>query len=183
MNNITKTLELLTERYINLFTPEEKEPYVDIVWNLIQNAYSYAGGIKGSGFNSKEDMVNKLPMWKLAKKDGKVVAVRLYKDTQGRKAVASATDTSRKGTTSYREITKEDLKRSWSEISDKALHSLKRTMGDEFEKYIIPISMVKKKFPNEEIRPVGDNFYKRFIGGEWITKLAVGNPNSKKITL
>lgn len=177
------TLQLLSERFINVFTPEQKKPYVDEVWDLIQDSYAYAGGIKGSGFNSKEDMMNNIPMWKMVKKDGKIVAVRLYKDTQGRKAVASATDTSREGVKAYREVTKEDLKRSWAEVSDKALHSLKKSLGNDFEKYIIPISVIKKKFPNEEIRPVGDNFYKREIGGEWITKLAVGNPDAKQIKI
>lgn len=176
-----KTLELLSERYINLFTPEEKKPYVDEVWDMIQNSYSYAGGIKGNGFKSKEDMINNIPFWKLVKRDGKIVAVRLYKDKDGRKAVAAATDKSKIGSEEYKKIGKDDLKRSWVELSDKGLESIKKSLGDDFYDYVIPVSIVIKKLPDDDIRPIDEYYYKRKIGGEWITKIALGNPNAHKI--
>ena len=39
---------------------QEKEKYVDEVWDMLQTAYSSIGGIKGSGFESKEDMIKKI---------------------------------------------------------------------------------------------------------------------------
>lgn len=174
-------LNLLSERYINLFTPEEKKPYVDEVWDMIQNSYSYAGGIKGSGFKSKEDMINNIPFWKLVKRDGKIVAVRLYKDKDGRKAVAAATDASKIGSEEYKKISKDDLKRSWVELSDKALESIKKSLGDEFYDYVIPVSTVMKKLPNDEIHPIDKYYYKRKIGNVWKTKIALGNPKAHKL--
>ena len=176
-----KSLNLLNERYLNLFTPEEKKPYVDEVWDLIQNAYAYAGGIKGGGFESKEAMIEKIPFWKLVKKDNKIVAVRLYKDKAGRKSVASATDKSELGSEFYKKISKDDLKRSWVEVSDKALQSLKKSLGDSFFDYAIPVDIVKQKLPDDDIQPIDDYYYKRKIGNDWITKIALGNPNAKKI--
>lgn len=176
-----KSLNLLNERYLNLFTAEEKRPYVDEVWNLIQNAYSYAGGIKGGGFESKEAMIEKIPFWKLVKKDNKIVAVRLYKDKAGRKAVAAATDKSELGSNLYKKISKEDLERSWVEVSDKALQSLKQSLGDLFFDYAIPVKIVKQKLPDDDIQAIDEYYYKRKIGNDWITKIALGNPNAKKI--
>lgn len=173
--------KFLVERYINLFTPDEKEPYADEVWDLLQKSYAYAGGIKGSGFKNKEDMIQNIPFWKLVKKDGKIVSVRMYKDKEGRKAVAAATDRSREGVESYRKIAKDDLERAYIEVSDKALESMKKMLGDDFYKYAIPVEIVKKKLPDDEIKPIDKYFYQREIGGEWITKIMLGNPNAKEI--
>ena len=41
--------------------------------------------------------------------------------------------------------------------------------------------MVKQKLPDDDIQPIDDYYYKRKIGNDWITKIALGNPNAKKI--
>lgn len=64
-------IEFLTESYINLFKEQEKEKYVDEVWDLIQTSYKPIGGIHGSGFKSKDDMIKNIPFWKLVKRGGK----------------------------------------------------------------------------------------------------------------
>ena len=148
---------------------------------MIHGAYSYAGGIIGSGFATKKDMIENLPFWKLNVKDGKIIAVRMYKDKDGRKAVASATDSSKEGVKIYREMVLQDLQRSYFEVSDKPLKSLQKLLGDKFYDYAIPVSIVKKKLKNDEIIPVDDYFYQREIGGKMKTKIMLGNPNAKKI--
>lgn len=174
--------QFLNEAYINLFTPEEKREYVDEVWDILQKSYAYAGGIKGNGFRSKEDMIQNIPFWKLLKRDGKIKSVRMYKDKDGRKAVAAGTDMTKEGIKGYKEISREDLKRAYVEVSDKALEAIKRMLGDDFMKYAIPVSIVKKKLSDDEIIPIDKYYYKREIGGHMITKIMLGNPNAKPIT-
>jgi len=175
--------QFINEHYLNLFTPEEKAPYADQVWDLLQATYAYAGGIKGSGFKSKEDMIQNIPFWKLTTKDGKVTTCRMYKDKEGRKGVAAGTDGTRDSVKAYREITKEDLKRAFIELSGKALNSLQKQLGDDFYKYDIPVKIAQQKLPDDELIPIDDYFYQRDIGGEMVTKVMVGNPNAKKITV
>lgn len=175
--------QYINEHFINVFTPDQKEPYADEVWNLLQKTYAYAGGIKGSGFKNKQDMIDNIPMWKLVKKDGKIITARMYKDKEGRKVVASGTDGSRESVKTYREITKEDLKRSYVEVSDKPLDSLKKMLGDDFFKYAITVSAAQKKMPDDELIPIDDYYYQREIGGQLKTKIMMGNINASKISV
>jgi hypothetical protein len=174
--------QFITEHFINVFTPEQKEPYVDQVWELLQKTYAYAGGIKGSGFKDKQDMIDNIPMWKLVSKDGKIITARMYKDKDGRKIVASGTDGSKESIKSYRAISKEDLKRAYVEVSDKPLESLKKTLGADFFKYAVSVKDAQKKMPDDELIPVDDYYYKRLIGGVLKTKIMMGNINAEKIT-
>jgi hypothetical protein len=105
-----KFAEFLNEKYLNLFTNTKdvisRNEYKDEVYELLQKAYKDIGGIKGNGFNSADDMVKNMPFWKIAKVKGKIVAIILYKDKNGRKAVAMATDGSRDGILKLKDILK-----------------------------------------------------------------------------
>ena len=79
---------LLNESYKNLTSRKEKEKYAEEVFSLLQSTYSKIGGLKGNGFQSKEDMIEKIPFWKLFIFQGRVIACSMYKDKQGRKRVA-----------------------------------------------------------------------------------------------
>ena len=87
-------LEELQEGFTNLLPHhgELKRKHVDAVWDMLQHSYAKIGGIHGSGFSSKEDMIAKIPMWKIGKTGGRVNSVVLYKDKEGRKSVAAGTD-------------------------------------------------------------------------------------------
>ncbi len=85
-----------TEGINNLFTKDKKQEVVDIVWDLLQKSYAPIGGIKGSGFNSKEDMYN-IPFWKTVTVNNKIVAGIMYKDKDFRKTVAVFTDGTKVG--------------------------------------------------------------------------------------
>ena len=107
---------------------EKKNAHHQEVFDLIQKSYADQGGIKGSGFKSPDEMVSKIPMWKLSKKDGKVNAASLYKDTSGRKRVCIGSDGTPEGKKAAGEMMSADLKRSRAhmEISGKSLSFLKK---------------------------------------------------------
>jgi hypothetical protein len=185
----------LVERFINLFDPKQKQEYVDVVWDILQKSYQKVGGIHGSGFNSKEDMINSMPFWKIAKKNGRVVAVALYKDKGGRKRVASGTDGTADGLNQLELIGREDLnqERAYAEVSSAALKFLlKRWKGSDITKYMILPQDAEKILGAELEYPVSDQdpevvahpqlkkyFYSREIGGKPHTKLMIGKPGQK----
>lgn len=112
----------LEERFVNALPKDEelKDKYKNEVWNILQKSYKAIGGIKGSGFGSPDDM-KKLPMWKMARKNGKIVAVVIYKDKNGRKVVASGTDGSMKGKKAIINMMSAGIRRSYGEKSKASL--------------------------------------------------------------
>jgi hypothetical protein len=193
MDNFKKFLE---EKFVNLFPEHEKEKHAhaDHVWNMLQSAYKPIGGIHGSGFESKEDMVKKIPFWKLHKENGKVRSVQLYKDKEGRKRVAVATDGSDAGKKGLAKMMKDDFtqKRSYGEVSGPSLSFLKKHLPN-VKDFAIPRHHASKLAKEETRVPphddpevqkhpeLKDHFYQRKIGGEWHTKIMLGAPG-KKIT-
>jgi hypothetical protein len=187
----------ITERYVNLFSRDvdQRKQYVDDVWELLQTTYAKIGGIKGSGFESKEAMIQKIPLWKLVRKDGKIVAGSLYKDKDGRKRVASFTDRSPEGIKALASIMKEDFGRAYFEISKGSLKLAVDSVGYDFIlQYAKSIDEVKKLLPKDEIRlPPSDDshvqkfgklrnyFYQREFGGSWETKIMLGTSGNKII--
>lgn len=175
---------------------EKKKAHAKEVFDLVQKSYADQGGIKGSGFNSPDDMVKHMPMWKLAKRDGKVTAAALYKDTEGRKRVATSTDGSDHGKKAAGDIVVNDLKqkRAHMEVSGKSLSFLKKLMPitdhlhsyESAEKYhksrgdVIsrPAPDDKEVLRHPELK---DHMYSRVIGGHAHTKVMLGT-TGKSIT-
>ena len=190
-----KFTEFLNEKYLNLFTNTKdvisRNEYKDEVYELLQRAYKDIGGIKGNGFNSADDMVKNMPFWKIAKVKGKIVAIILYKDKNGRKAVAMATDGSRDGILKLKDILKNELSRSYMEASSNALRFAIKFLGVELlKKYAISIDDVKQLLHDDEILEgsekyktdypdLADYFYSRKIGSSIETKIMIGTPNLK----
>lgn len=190
-----KFAEFLNEKYLNLFTNTKgvisRNEYKDEVYELLQKAYKDIGGIKGNGFNSADDMVKNMPFWKIAKVKGKIVAIILYKDKNGRKAVAMATDGSRGGILKLKDILKNELSRSYMEASSNALRFAIKFLGVELlKKYAISIDDVKQLLHDDEILEgsekyktdypdLADYFYSRKIGSSIETKIMIGTPNLK----
>ena len=124
--------ELITETYINAIGFDDraqaiKEKYKDAVWQLLRKSYASIGGIKGSGFGSPDEMVAKIPFWKIATRSGKPVAVILYKDKQGRKSVAAGNDGSEDAKYFINDIFKNEIYRSYGEKSKAALGKVMKT--------------------------------------------------------
>jgi hypothetical protein len=109
--------QVLFEHFVNAVTPEEKAPYAETVWDILQQAYGAIGGFKGAA--SAEELVHTPGLWKLSRRNGKIVAVALYKDMYGRKAIAFGTDGSIDGKRDFYNLRDEDLKlnRMWVEAS------------------------------------------------------------------
>lgn len=113
---------ILTERYVNLFGPELKQ-YIDVIWDMLQKAYA---GLDG-GFataRTKEELIKKTWLTKCVRRNGKIVACKLYADKLGRKSIAGATDGSAEGKAGFYKMIEEDfrLKRAWGEVSGKMEH-------------------------------------------------------------
>lgn len=184
--------QFIQEHYLNLFSSEEKRKHVDEVKKLLDYSYASIGGIHGSGFKNHEDMIANIPMWKLNRRSGKIVSAILYKDTNGRKSVALGTDGSESGKHGLIDMMKNDVtkNRSYGEMSSKLLSFVKKHVGTEILKtHIIPFHEITKHLPNIEIRKpllddveiirhpeYAEHFYQRKIGGQWHTKLMIGQP-------
>jgi len=170
---------------------DEKHGHSDHVYNMVQQAYNSIGGIHGSGFKDRHDMVKNIPIWKLHKDPtGKVRAVGLYKVKNGKtKRVAVATDNSPEGKKGLRHIVKNDLasNRAFVETSGPSLNFHKKVHGD-LTRHALTHDQVRKHLPDDEIRPaphddeevkrhpeLKGHFYQRRIGGEWHTKIALGH--------
>ena len=190
-----KFQDFINERFVNLFGDVEgKEKYVDQVWDMLQSSYKRSGGIKGSGFGSKQEMIDKLPLWKLVRKDGKIVAGGLYKDKRGRKRVASFTDGTAQGKKWLAKVVEEDFERAFFEMSKAAFGSAVKNLGIDFMKrWAKTPQEVEKILKGKEIvYPVPENdphvikvpelkefYYQRELGGKLETKIMLGTTGNK----
>lgn len=189
----------LNESFKNLFKPNEKEKYKEEVFTMLQNAYSKIGGMKGSGFNSPDDMVKNIPFWKLSIKNGVILAGVMYKDKEGRKRVASFTNNTEEGKHKLADIMKNDLNRAFMEVSESSLGFIRKIVSDEeLIKYAVKPEKAKAllketdedfKFdvPKDDAHIVKapklkDYFYQRKIGGSFKTKIMLGKHGNKIIT-
>lgn len=187
--------QFLNERFVNAFSTEEKTPLADEVWDIIQKSYAKIGGIHGSGFKNKQNMIDAIPMWKAVRKNGKIVAVALYKDKEGRKRVAVGTDGSEDGKKGIFEIAKHDFTRAYFEVSGPSFGSLKRELGIEFLKQYVKSVEEAEYISGEKFGPPDESdkmftgtpelqkyMYSRDIGGTAHTKIMFGT-NGKKIVV
>lgn len=166
--------QYINENILNLFTKEDKEKYVDEIWPLLLESYKSIGGIKGSGFESKEAMINKIKMWKLSRRDGKIVAGILYKDKEFRKTVAVFTDGSSKGKKDLEKMLRDDFSRSSIEVSHSLLKFIEKKMPSLVKKYVITTDKVPEIL-GKSIEVIDNTHYKRGINGTTITKMMLGN--------
>lgn len=189
-----KFSEFLAETITNLLPRHAalKRKHADQVHELLKKAYEPIGGLHGNGFKDHNDMVSNIDMWKIHHKNGRVHAVSMYKQKQGRKMVAFATDGSPEGKQAIANTLKDDVTkgRSHAEVSGPALHFLKKQVPD-LHKYAMTRAAAKAVNPGDRLRKppaddpeiqrhpeFKDHFYQRQIGGEWHTKLAVGKPGN-----
>jgi len=150
--------DILNEGFVNLLMKDEdaKRKYADDVWDILQHSYEKIGGIRGTGFGSKEEMIKTIPFWKLAVKSGQVKAVAMYKDKSGRKSVAIGTDGSDWGKQKLAAIFKDDIKRAYSEKSKNALGFLLKQYPKEVLTQFLHTPSQVAKISKKEIIPVTD---------------------------
>ncbi len=194
--------QFITENYKNFIGPDSKqdrEKWVDQVWDILQKSYQPIGGIKGSGFNSKQDMIDNIPFWKIYTKNDKVIAAAFYKDKGGRKSVAIATDGSDLGKKIVGDIFKASLGVSYGEKSGPALATMMKTVPwEELQTFLFTPAQLAKisgekimtvaeygpekldakdKFTYDKFPKLRPYFYVRELGGEMHLKAAMGTPN------
>jgi len=149
--NIT---QIITERYVNLIgSNPKKEKYKQAVYDIIVHSYKSIGGSTTGGTESPDALLS-IPFWKLAVKDGRVVAVILYKDKNGRKTVASGTDGSLAGKKAMIDMVKSDPERSYSEKSKSALNLFMKSFKNPETKLIEPEKAAK--ILKTDIMPISD---------------------------
>lgn len=196
-------ISFLNESFINALPKDEdlKLQYVDEVWNILQTQYQELGGLKGSGFKTKEDMIKNIPFWKMVRKGGMIHAVVMYKDSQGRKSVQMGVlKDSQYGKDKIKEIIQQDVKRAYTERSKGQLGlTMKTVPWDILKEFIIPIEEVKRIFKGEEIIKLStvnkseypkdqidtlqkfpqllEYGYLREIGGSLVFKVMLGTPD------
>ena len=182
-------MNALDEAFENLIgfdkdTAERKDRLKAEVYGLLQQSYAKIGGIKGSGFGSKDEMAKKIWFWKLYKQNGKPAAVIMYKDRDGRKMAALGTDGSDKAKAAARKMVKDEisLNRSYGEASGPALAMVKKLFnvgrnggfeGSELEKYLVPAELVGDIL-KKPVKPVSKYEYVRTIGGDEERKVMLG---------
>jgi len=189
----------LTEKFVNLFPADEdkKREYAPKVWDMLQKSYEKMGGIKGNGFNSQEDMVKKIPFWKVVKKNGKVIAALMYKDKTGRKRVATCSDGSADAKIAIANAFKQEPQRGYFEVSKSSWGFIRKLLdkkdlvtfmippvaaGKYLGKEITPLKYIPTKElndaglnPNDMAnKPFKDFIYGREIGGAVHAKIMIG---------
>jgi hypothetical protein len=194
----------LSENYKNFIGPSsiaQREKWADQAWEILQKSYAPIGGVKGNGFNSKQDMIDNIPFLKLYTKGDKVLAAVFYKDKGGRKSVAIATDGSDIGKKVVGDIFKASLGVSYGEKSGPALATMMKAVPWEtLERFLFTPEQLEKisgekvirveKFGVENLDPkdkftydkfpiLKPYFYIRELGGEMHLKAAMGTPNLK----
>jgi hypothetical protein len=183
-----------SESFDNLLKGRHDEKRIKAAPELFQmllKSYKRIGGLKGKGFKSVEDMIENIPFWKIIRKQNKPVAAILYKDKDGRKAVAMATNGSRAGLLAITKAFQDDVlqERAYLEISGAGLSFNKKRLPADMTIADVAIEFknVKKLIPGATRPSDGDAevsahpelkdfFYSRNIAGEQHTKIMLGAP-------
>jgi len=182
-----KSLEFLAERVINLWTPEQKAEYADIVWDMFNKSYQKVGGFKSAA--AVEELIDTPGLWKLVQRGDKITALGIYKlvaKTKNLKGIASATETeldpekniyvaTRQGKKDLMMVKHEDItfSRAWVEISGPAEKLMLRMGAKPVPNKFAEFLTGKKVL---DLNPDGFH-YTRLIQGEPHEKLILGFVN------
>lgn len=145
---------VITEKYENLFLKDEdkREEYVDKLWNMLEKTYEEIGGLKTKGFESKEDMINNIPFWKVIKSDGKVIGGLFYKEKNGRKRVATCIDGSDEAKRLLALAMKQEPVRGFFEVSKGSWGFIRKLfLPEDLLGFMVDVDKVKELNPNKKI--------------------------------
>lgn len=162
---------IILERFVNLHTKHDIAAFIDPIWDIMQKSYAPIGGFLTA--SSKEDLINKTGMAKLVRKDGKIIAAKIYKDDKGKKSIAAGTDGSREGKAWLIKMFQEDIKfeRAWGEFSGAAEHIMLKQGGVPIPNELVQQILNK---PILSLNPDGFH-YTREIMGEPHEKILIGS--------
>lgn len=170
-------IELL-EHYITIDNDdiEGKKKYLDDVKDIIEKSYASIGGAHIKDFN---ELLSNRYLWKLVRKNGKIVACNIYKgDYQNRKLSLGGSDRSEVGKQSLYAIWDEDIERlergAWGEVSDAVEHIMLKRGALPIPNEIAEKILEDSGKSVESLDPDGYH-YTRLIRGTPHTKMMVGN--------
>jgi hypothetical protein len=179
-----KSTEFLTERILNLWSPEQKAKYADVVWDTLNRSYQKVGGFKSAA--NIEELIDTPGLWKLVQRGDTITALGIYKPvekTNNMKSIAAATETeldpekniyvaTAQGKKDLMMIKSEDIRlnRSWVEVSGPA-EKLMLKMGAK----PVPNKFAEFLTGKKVLDLNSDGFhYTRLIQGEPHEKLIAG---------
>lgn len=165
--------KLYLEKFVNLWSKDEMDQYIDEVYDIMIESYKSIGGFLTA--NSSEELKQKCDLIKIIKRNGKISAVSCYKvSNSNRKLICGGTNGTERGKADLYMIINEDIKQidrnAYSEVSGKLEHIyLKRGAN------IIPNNLVELIIGKPvELDNNGFHYY-REIKGQKIRKILVGN--------
>lgn len=169
---------MINEHFVNCKTDEEMRKYADIVWDILKKSYEYCGGIKN--VDGPEDLIKDTHLWKLLRKNGKIIAVICYTDRKGgRKMCLMGQDGSDEGRQGLKKMMEDDFRlkdrQSWVGVSGKAAITALKHGG-------IPVpAEIAVQFMGKKCKPYDEYWYSRPIKNdkgeiEQHMKIMVGNP-------
>jgi hypothetical protein len=163
---------IINEHFVTCFEPADMEKWLDQVWNMLEEAYKYCGGVKGI---TKEALIPESDLWKLVKRGNKITAALLYTLKRGgRKACYMASDGTDQGKRDLNMIIFEDARMTdrdaWAEVSGRAIKVFLRNGH-----LPVPNTVAREIMKDKEFDELKDDgwFYTRKIGGEPKTKIMV----------
>ena len=80
-------LHTLHESIKALFDDKSRLAIADEVLQMARSNYAGVGGIKGDGMDSPEELVASTKMWRIIRKNNKIIGGILYNDRGGKKVV------------------------------------------------------------------------------------------------
>ena len=158
---------LLIESFVNITSTQDKDKYLDIVWNMLQTAYEPIGGFKSS---TKESLIRETDMWKLCRRNNNITSLLLYVNKKGHKLIGGATNGTSEGKKDLYKMIDEDIKfkRAWAEVSGAMEH--------------LYIKFNANKIPNTEAEKVlGKHIISLNPDGLHYTRLIAGHPHEKML--
>lgn len=174
---------LIAEHYVTVPNSdiEQKKKYFDDVVNIIDYSYRNIGGAKQ--FSSLDEILSDDYLWKLVRKNGKIVACCIYKGNyNNRKLSVAGSDGTSIGKQALYDLWDEDIEMiergMWAEVSEAAEHILLKKGVVK-----IPAEIAAKILHDrgKEVLSIEDDgyHYTRRIGNHELTKLMVGNLPAK----
>ncbi len=175
MITLINEFKLILEKYINLWTKENKSVYIDQVYDIMVESYKNIGGFLTA--NSPEELMNKTDLIKIIKREGKISAVSCYKvNNSGRKLICGGTNGTVNGKYDLYSIIKDDInqidRNAHSEVSGKLEHIYLKNGASMIPNYLV------SEIIGKEIELDDDGFhYFRTIKGQKVRKSLIGNVN------
>ena len=172
---IEEDRKLIKEHYLNLFNQNDREKYKDEVWDVLEKSYENSGGL--IGMEDADQLIRETDMWKLCKRNGKIVAAMCYSFKRGgRKTCYGGCDMTRQGKEDLYKIMKADMEQEhrqfWTEVSD----AIEHIYVDKMHAPMIPAEVAQKLLRNKKFSKIDDDgyHYYRKIGDKVKRKLMVG---------